>query len=298
MLEDYARERVKAALGEDLAGIGDITTLNALPAGIGARAALVAKEPGVIAGLFVAKLVFEEVDPKLKFRPRVVDGDRVEPGVAIAQIAGKAGGILTAERTALNFLQRLCGIASLTRRYVDAVAGTGAVILDTRKTTPMLRILEKYAVLQGGGRNHRYGLYDMYLVKDNHIRAAGGVSRAIEMIQRTRRDLPLEVEVESLEQLEEALRPEVDRVLVDNRPPDEVRRAVARVDAWWATQPQDHPRAREAGARRWPQVEVSGGVTLDTVRAYAETGADFVSIGALTHSAPALNLSLEIEEVG
>uniref|UniRef100_A0A832I3Z8 Probable nicotinate-nucleotide pyrophosphorylase [carboxylating] n=1 Tax=Eiseniibacteriota bacterium TaxID=2212470 RepID=A0A832I3Z8_UNCEI len=297
MLDQYARQLVQFALQEDLVGGGDVTTLNTLPSGVGARAVIVAKEPGVIAGLFVAKITFEEVDKKLRFRPLVQDGARVEAGVAVAQVAGSAGSVLTAERTALNFLQRLCGIATLTRRYVDAVAGTGCTVLDTRKTTPALRYLEKYAVRMGGGENHRLGLYDMYLVKDNHIRAAGGVTRAIERIQRTRRDLLLEVEVESMEQLEEALRPEVDRILVDNRPPEEVRRAVQRVDAWWATQPHDHPRLR-AGARRWPEVEVSGGVTLDTVRAYAETGADYVSVGALTHSARALNLSLEIEEVG
>jgi nicotinate-nucleotide pyrophosphorylase (carboxylating) len=297
MLEAYARQLVQFALQEDLVGGGDVTTLNTLPAGVGARAAIVAKEPGVVAGLFVAKLAFEEVDAKVRFRPLVQDGARVEAGVAVAQITGSAGSILTAERTALNFLQRLCGIASLTRRFADAVAGTGCVVLDTRKTTPALRYLEKYAVKTGGGENHRLGLYDMYLVKDNHIRAAGGIPSAIERIQRTRRDLLLEIEVESMEQLEEALRPEVDRILVDNRTPGEVRRAVERVDAWWATQPHDHPRSRP-GARRWPEVEVSGGITLETVRAYADTGADYVSVGALTHSARAMNLSLEIEEVG
>lgn len=297
MLEQYALQLVKFALQEDLVGGGDVTTLNTLRSGVGARSAIVIKEPGVVAGLFVAKLAFREVDPHLKFKPLVQDGARVEPGTAVAQVTGPAGGILTAERTALNFLQRLSGIATLTRRFVDAVAGTGCTVLDTRKTTPGLRYLEKYAVKMGGGENHRLGLYDMYLVKDNHIRAAGGVTAAIEMIQRTRRDLLLEVEVESLEQLEEALRPEVDRILIDNRTPAEVRRAVERVDAWWARQPHDHPRMR-AGARRWPELEVSGGVNLETVRGYAETGADYVSVGALTHSAPALNLSLEIEEVG
>jgi len=198
---------------------------------------------------------------------------------------------------ALNFLQRLSGIATLTRRYVDCVAGTGVVILDTRKTTPGLRILEKYAVLCGGGQNHRLALWDMYLVKDNHIRAARGLTNAIDRIQRTRRDLLLEVEVESLDQLQEALRPEVDRILVDNRPVDEVKRAVEEVDRWYAKHPPESRRVRK-GARRWPEVEVSGGITLETVRAYAETGADYISVGALTHSAPALNLSLEIEDVG
>src|SRR5262249_52574974 len=158
-------------------------------------------------------------------------------------------------------------------------------------------ILEKYAVLCGGGQNHRLALWDMYLVKDNHIRAARGLTNAIDRIQRTRRDLLLEVEVESMDQLQEALRPEVDRILIDNQPVDAVRRAVAEVDRWFAAHPPDHPRARP-GARRPPEVEVRGGLDLRTIRAYAETGADYLSVGALTHSAPATNLSLEIEEVG
>lgn len=297
MLESIALPLVKYALSEDV-GTGDITTLNAVPSGVNARAVIVTREPGVAAGIDVARLTFREAEPRLKFRPLAQDGDRLEAGAGLAQVVGEVGGILKAERTALNFLQRLCGIATLTRRYVDEVAGTGAVILDTRKTTPGLRFLEKYAVKCGGGENHRLALWDMYLVKDNHIRAAGGVTQAIERILRTRQgDLLLEVEVESLDQLQEALRPEVDRILVDNRAPAEVRRAVEVVDAWCARHAPDSPRLR-AGARRWPEVEVSGGINLKTARAYAETGADYLSVGALTHSAPALNLSLEIEEVG
>ncbi len=297
MLESIALPLVKYALSEDV-GTGDITTLNAVPAGVNARASIVAREAGVAAGVDVARLTFREAEPRVKFRPLVEDGQRLEPGAALVQVVGDVGGILKAERTALNFLQRLCGIASLTRRFVDAVAGTGAVILDTRKTTPGLRFLEKYAVRCGGGENHRLALWDMYLVKDNHIRAGGGVTAAVERILRTRQgDLLLEVEVESTDQLREALRPEVDRILVDNRPPEEVRLAVAEVDRWCRAHPPDSPRLRP-GARRWPEVEISGGVTLQTVRAYAETGADYISVGALTHSAPAFNLSLEIEDVG
>ena len=217
---------------------------------------------------------------------------------AVAQVTGDAGSILKAERTALNFLQHLSGVATLTRQYVDAIAGTGATLLDTRKTTPGLRFLEKYAVKCGGGENHRLALWDMYLVKDNHIRAAGGVGAAIDRITRTRQgDLLLEVEVESLDQLREALRPEVDRILVDNQPPADVKRAVQAVDRWCKAHPSDSPR-RTPNARRWPEVEVSGGIDLGSARAYAETGADYLSVGALTHSAPALNLSLEVEEVG
>ncbi len=297
MLESIALPLVKYALSEDV-GTGDITTLNAVPAGVKARAALVARAAGVAAGVDVARLAFREAEPTLKFRPAVKDGDPLSPGVAIAQVVGDIGGLLKAERTALNFLQHLSGIATLTRRFVDAVAGSGAVILDTRKTTPGLRFLEKYAVQCGGGQNHRLALWDMYLVKDNHIRAAGGVTAALDRIARTRQgDLLLEVEVESLDQLEEALRPDVDRILVDNRPPDEVRLAVARVDAWCRDHPIESPRARP-GARRWPEIEVSGGITLDTARAYAATGVDYLSVGALTHSAPALDVSLELEEVG
>jgi nicotinate-nucleotide pyrophosphorylase (carboxylating) len=252
------------------------------------------KERGVVAGLEVARLVFRELDPSLKFEALLPDGTQVQPGVAIARLAGSAGPILTGERTALNFLQRMSGVASLTRKFVDAVAGTGCTILDTRKTTPGLRYLEKYAVKMGGGDNHRFALWDMYLVKDNHIRAAGGVTQAIDRILRTRQDVPLEVEVESIPQLREALRPGVDRILVDNRTIDEVKAAVAEIDRWAQANPAD-PRTKRPGAKRWPEIEVSGGITLETVRSYAATGADYISVGALTHSAPALDVSLIVE---
>lgn len=287
---------VKFALSEDV-GTGDVTTLNAVPANVGARAAIVAKSPGVISGLDIAAMTFREIDAKLKFKSVAKDGQEVPAGAALATVSGSAASIMIAERTALNFLMRLSGVATMTRRYVDAIAGTGATILDTRKTTPGLRILEKYAVLCGGGQNHRLALWDMYLVKDNHIRAARGLTNAIDRIQRTRRDLLLEVEVESMDQLREALRPEVDRILVDNQTTEVVRRCVEEVDRWYAAHPPDHPRVR-TGARRWPEVEVSGGLDLTTIRAFAETGVDYLSVGALTHSAPALDLSLEIEEVG
>jgi nicotinate-nucleotide pyrophosphorylase (carboxylating) len=287
---------VKFALSEDV-GTGDVTTLNAVPSNVGARAAIVAKQPGVVSGIDIAAMTFREVDASLKFKSTVRDGSEVPAGAAIATVSGSAASVMTAERTALNFLMRLSGVATLTRAYVNAIAGTGGVILDTRKTTPGLRILEKYAVLCGGGQNHRLALWDMYLVKDNHIRAARGLTNAIDRIQRTRRDLLLEVEVESLDQLHEALRPEVDRILIDNQPPAVVKRCVEEVDRWFAANPPDHPRVRD-GARRWPEVEVSGGLNLTSIRAYAETGVDYLSVGALTHSAPALDLSLEIEEVG
>ena len=297
MLEAVAQTLVKYALSEDV-GTGDITTLNAIGSGVRARAAIVVKASGVISGLDVARMTFREADAGLTFRALAQDGEKVEPGAAVAQVMGEVGGILKAERTALNFLQHLSGVATLTRRFVDAIEGTGARILDTRKTTPGLRFLEKYAVQCGGGENHRLALWDMYLVKDNHIRAAGGITAAIERISRTRQgDLLLEVEVESLEQLREALRPEVDRILVDNRPPSEVRAAVQEVDRWCKAHPDGSPR-RTPNARRWPEVEVSGGIDLATARGYAETGVDYLSVGALTHSAPALDLSLEVEEIG
>jgi len=297
MLEAIALQLVKYALSEDV-GTGDITSLNTIKSGVNARAAIMAKEVGVVAGLDVARITFREADPALKFRPLAKDGDALKPGQAVAQVIGDAGSVLKAERTALNFLQRLSGVASLTRRFVERVAGTGVIILDTRKTTPGLRFLEKYAVKVGGGENHRLALWDMYLVKDNHIRAAGGLTAAIDRIARTRQgDLLLEVEVESAEQLKEALRPEVDRILVDNRSVPEVRTAVAAVDAWCRDHPPDSPRGH-SGAKRWPEIEVSGGITLDNVREYAATGVDYISVGAITHSAPALDLSLEIEEVG
>lgn len=296
MLEAIALPLVKWALSEDV-GSGDITTLNTLKSGIGARAVIVVKEPGVIAGVEVAQLTFRELDPSLRFETLVPDGTRVEAGVAVARVFGSAGSVLTGERTALNFLQRLSGIATQTRRFVDKVKGTHAAILDTRKTTPGMRYLEKYAVRMGGGENHRFALWDMYLVKDNHIRAAGGLTAAIERIQRTRQNVPLEVEVESLTQLKEALRPEVDRILVDNRPAEEVALAVQEVDRWFRANPPE-PQKMRGGAHRWPEVEVSGGIVLGNVREYADTGVDYISVGALTHSAPALNLSLEIEEVG
>jgi nicotinate-nucleotide pyrophosphorylase (carboxylating) len=221
----------------------------------------------------------------------------VQPGAAVAQVMGEVGGILKAERTALNFLQHLSGVATLTRRFVDAVQAPARHPRHAQDHAG-LRFLEKYAVQCGGGENHRLALWDMYLVKDNHIRAAGGVTAAIDRITRTRQgDLLLEVEVESLDQLMEALRPEVDRILVDNRSPAEVRRAVEAVDEWCRANPSDSPR-KTPSARRWPEVEVSGGINLVSARAYAETGVDYLSVGALTHSAPALDMSLEVEEIG
>src|SRR5262249_43706606 len=204
MPEAYALSLIKYPLSEDV-GTGDITSLNTIRSGVKARAAIVAKEKGVVCGVDIARLTFREADAQVRFKPLVQDGTRVEPGIACAQVIGDAGSILKAERTALNFLQHLSGVSTMTRRFVDVIEGTGATILDTRKTTPGLRFLEKYAVKCGGGENHRLALWDMYLVKDNHIRAAGGVSAAIDRIARTRQgDLLLGVEVDPPAQLPEA----------------------------------------------------------------------------------------------
>ena len=270
-----------------------MTSRAAIPEGAHSSAVLVARQPGVLAGLEVARLVFAQVDAKVRFVPERADGAALEPGVVVARIDGSARSLLAAERVALNFLQRLSGVATLTRRFVERLEGTGTRVLDTRKTTPGLRVLEKYAVTVGGGVNHRHGLYDMYLVKDNHIRAAGSLTRAVERIAAARDPgLLLEVEAASLALIREAAALDgIDRILLDNMTLAEVAQAVALVDTAGAMG-KPSPRRRK-DARRWPELEVSGGMTLDTVRPVAELGVDYVSVGALTHSAPALDLALD-----
>ena len=277
---------VERALAEDL-GDGDLTTRAVVPEGARARARIEQKEPGVIAGLSVTREVFERVDPELEFIAHCPEGHWRESG-AVAQITGTAASILAAERVALNFLGRLSGVATLTARYVRAVEGSGVRILDTRKTTPGLRELEKAAVRAGGGVNHRAGLYDAILVKENHAALAGGVGEATRRALRAAAGLPdpgrrgtgaivlVEVECATLEEVEDALAAGVPRILLDNMPADELRRAVELADG----------RA---------ELEASGGITLDTIRAVADTGVDYISVGALTHSAPALDLSLLLE---
>jgi nicotinate-nucleotide pyrophosphorylase (carboxylating) len=268
------RETVRRALAEDL-GWGDVTTDGTIRPEQRARGVLQAKSPCVIAGLDVAAEAFRQLDPGVSIMLKCSDGDRCAPGRIVAQVVGAAAAMLTAERTALNFLQRLSGIATLTRRYVDAAAG-GITILDTRKTTPTLRALEKYAVRAGGGVNHRAGLDDGILIKDNHLRLAGGVTEAVRRMKAARQELPIEVEAQTLGDVDLALEAGVDVILLDNLPIDQIREAVRRI-------------ARRA------QIEISGGVTLDLIPELATTGADYVSVGALTHSAPAADLSFEIE---
>jgi nicotinate-nucleotide pyrophosphorylase (carboxylating) len=267
---------VQAALREDV-GNGDLTTEALVPAAERCRAQLLLEEPGVVCGVGVAAAVFTTLDPAVVVTQVCKDGTRTTAAATVvAELAGPARAILTGERTALNLVGRLSGIATLTRSYVDEVAGTSTTILDTRKTTPGLRALEKYAVRCGGATNHRFGLHDAILVKENHLRVAGGVGPAAAALAGRSNGVTVEVEAETLDQVAEALDAGIERILLDNMTPDEIRSAVALV----------------AGRAK---LEASGGVTLDTVRAYAETGVDFISIGALTHAARSLHVSLEVE---
>jgi nicotinate-nucleotide pyrophosphorylase (carboxylating) len=270
---DTLERIVHAALAEDI-GAGDVTTEATVPADAVGGAAVVVKESGVVCGLRAVEVTFRTLDPDIGFEAFVGDGDAVEAPAIVARVTGSQRAILTGERVALNFLGRLSGIATLTRHYVDAVAGTGAAVLDTRKTTPGLRALEKHAVAAGGGRNHRFGLDDAVLIKDNHLRVAGSIGAAVEHVRKAT-DLPVEVECDTLEQVGEALEAGVDAILLDNMTLDELRQAV-----------------RLAGTRA--RIEASGGVTLETIRAVAETGVDEISVGALTHSARSLDVSLEL----
>jgi nicotinate-nucleotide pyrophosphorylase (carboxylating) len=276
-------ELVRLALAEDLGPTGDRTTTALIPPDQSASAAFVARCTGVIAGLPAAALVCDQFGPSVRFLPDIPDGTQVVPGQRLAVASGSLRDILAIERTALNFLQRLSGVATLTRNYVNAVAETGAKILDTRKTMPGWRLLEKYAVRMGGGANHRIGLYDGILIKDNHIAALGdpatAVRRAIELARTYpgNEKLPVEVEVDSLAQLEQALGVEPEIALLDNMLPDLIRQAV---------------RMRDAASPE-TLLEASGGVNLSTVRAIAEAGVDRISVGALTHSAPALDIALD-----
>lgn len=277
--EEALDRLLEAALEEDV-GPGDWTTLWTVAPEARGRAAVVAKEEMVVAGSGVASRVFRRIDPGIVVSILAVDGSRVHTGETVLSLEGPLQGILTGERTALNFLGRLSGVATLTRRFVDAVQGTGTEIQDTRKTTPGWRLLEKEAVRAGGGSNHRLGLFDMVLVKDNHLVAAGGVRSAVERVRRANGEgLPVEVEVGSLEELEELLPMGVDRVLLDNMDPVTMTEAVRRIHA--------------LGPGR-PRVEASGNITLGTVRRVAERGVDIISVGALTHSAPVADLSLRV----
>jgi nicotinate-nucleotide pyrophosphorylase (carboxylating) len=268
------RELVRRALAEDF-GWGDVTTEGTIDPDQRARAIILAKSRCVLAGVDIASEAFRQLDPGVAVAEHHRDGELCEPGTIVAEYRGHAAALLTAERTALNFAQRLSGIATLTRQFVDA-AGGRITVLDTRKTTPLLRALEKYAVRAGGGVNHRSGLDDGILIKDNHVRLAGGVMNAVVRMRKKTREMPTEVEAQSLDQVDEALAAGADIVLLDNLSTAEIVVAVAK-------------------CRGRAKTEISGGVTLQRMPELAATGADFVSIGALTHSAPAVDLSFEIE---
>lgn len=265
---------VRRALAEDV-GRGDVTTDAVIEPGQRARAVMLSKEECVIAGLDVASEAFRQLDPEVAVSVRFGDGEYCGPATVVAEYSGQAGALLTAERTALNFVQRLSGVASVTRKCVDA-AGGRIVVLDTRKTTPLLRALEKYAVRAGGGVNHRSGLDTGILIKDNHVRLGGGVARAVARMRAAGLEMPIEVEAQTLDEVDEALRAGAEIVLLDNMSTAEIVEAVAR-------------------CRGRAKTEISGGVTLSRIPELAATGADYVSIGALTHSAPAIDVSLEIE---
>ena len=276
---DWLKSEIRRYLAEDI-GSGDVTTARVVPQGASTRGWLVARQDCIVAGVDVARQVFAELDAALSFTPIIPDGQRALTGARIACIEGAAAPMLTGERVALNLMQRLSGIATLTRRYADAVAGTRARILDTRKTTPGLRPLEKYAVRAGGGWNHRIGLYDAILIKDNHVAIAGNAREALRRAKAGER-MPTQIEVDNLTQLREVLELGVDAVLLDNMSPALVAEAVGMI--------RSHPQGSNC------RIEASGGITLQNVLAYAEAGVDCISIGALTHSAPAVDIALDIE---
>jgi nicotinate-nucleotide pyrophosphorylase (carboxylating) len=273
----FVADVVARALAEDV-GTGDVTTEATVPDGARAVATVTQKAPGVVFGLDLAEAAFRQSDDTVLIERLCPEGAWQEPGTPVLRITGAAAAILVAERTALNFLQRLSGVATLTARYVRAIDGTGARILDTRKTTPTLRPLEKAAVVAGGGTSHRFGLFDMVLIKENHVAAAGGIGPAVAAARAHFADLPIEVECQTAAEVAEALAAGAPRILLDNMTPEQMRAIAA-----------------DVGGRA--ELEASGGIDLDTVRAAASTGVDFVSVGALTHSAPALDLSLILERL-
>jgi nicotinate-nucleotide pyrophosphorylase (carboxylating) len=266
-------EYIKTALEEDI-GTGDVTTNTIVPAGASLRGRIVAKQDGIVAGLDVARLVLLTLDERVSFVAKATDGSRVTRRDVLAEVEGPARALLTGERTALNFLGRMSGIATLTRKFVDAIAGTQATILDTRKTAPGLRITDKLAVHLGGGENHRTGLFDMVLIKDNHIDFAGSITQAVERVRASGTTLEIEVETRTLDDVREALALGVERILLDNMSPNTMREAVA-----------------ICGGRA--KLEASGNVTLDNVLEVAKTGVDYISVGALTHSPAVFDVSLE-----
>ena len=275
--EELIDDLLDLAFAEDV-GDGDHTTLSTIPADARGKQRLIVKEEGVLAGVDIARKVFEKFDPELKMTVYIEDGAREKPGDIAFEVEGSVRSLLQTERTMLNIMQRMSGIATMTARYQDRLAGLKTKVLDTRKTTPGMRLLEKEAVKIGGGANHRIGLFDMILIKDNHVDFAGGITQAVtsakEYCQSTGRNLKIEVEVRNTQEIDEALAAGVDRIMLDNFTPERTREAVARI----------------AGRT---EIESSGGITLDTLRAYGECGVDYISVGALTHSVKGLDMSFK-----
>ncbi len=282
-MNDNSDILIKLALAEDI-GDGDVTSLYFIPEDRQARAFVAMRKDGVISGVEVAARVFNSVDPDLVVEILIADGSRVAAGALVMRLEGSARSILTAERTALNFLQRLCGVATLTAKYVDQVKKTSTLILDTRKTTPAYRSLEKQAVIHGGGTNHRLGLFDRAMIKDNHLVAEGGlptIQAAIHLLKAGKPGVEVEIEADNLDQVRDFLTLDgVDHILLDNMTVNQMASAV-----------------EMRGDRRTPQFEASGGITLDTIQEIADSGVDFISVGALTHSAPALDIGLDFEMI-
>jgi nicotinate-nucleotide pyrophosphorylase (carboxylating) len=275
LITSEIEELIKRVLQEDI-GAGDLTTLSTVPMELRGKGLFRAKRDGIVAGLFLLKKIFSLVDVETRVRCLSQDGDTVKQGAVVAEVEGPVRALLIGERTALNFLQRLSGTATLTRRYVDAVKDFSCKVIDTRKTTPGLRTLEKYAVRMGGGTNHRLGLYDAALIKDNHIAAAGSIAKAVEMVREHAPFMAkIEVECADLKQVQEAIDAKADVIMLDNMGTQEMAEAV-----------------RLISKRAW--VEASGGITLERIREIAATGVDFISIGALTHSAPAVDFNMKI----
>ena len=280
-LSEQTKELIRKALAEDIGG-GDCTTLWSVPGDHGSTARIIARGSGIVAGMPVAEYLVTQFDPQPVLKSAIPDGQMVTAGQVVAELAGLTKQLLSLERTLLNFLQRLSGVATLTRRFVERVEGTRVRILDTRKTTPGLRELEKYAVRVGGGFNHRIGLYDYVLLKENHISAAGGITKAVQAVKKANhRNLPVEVETRTLDEVREALKSGVSRIMLDNMTVEQMSVAVELI--------------RNSSARTVPEIEASGDINLRIVREVAETGVDFISVGALTHSAPILNLTMIIE---
>ncbi len=269
---------IALALNEDI-GDGDHSSLSTIPKDAEGKAKLLIKEDGILAGIDVARNVFQQVDPEIQMQNYLQDGSRIRVGDVAFIVWGRSISLLTAERTVLNFMQRMSGIATQTRKYVDALDGLKTVILDTRKTTPNMRLFEKYAVKAGGAQNHRMGLYDMIMIKDNHVDFAGGINQAIDAVQNylsiTGKDLRIEIEVRNMDELEQVLnKGGIHRIMLDNFTPEQLKTAVLRIDNAYET-------------------EASGGITLETIRSFAETGVDFISVGALTHQIHSLDMSLK-----